>query len=52
MCLIVVVSLLETFMRDKVEQLKKLGFSGAAISLSEEFEENEKAAREGKCQIV
>ena len=37
-------------MRDQVEQLKQLGFSAAQIGLGEEYdEEDEKAAREGKC---
>ena len=36
-------------MRDQVEQLKQLGFSAAAIGLGEEYEEDEKAARMGKC---
>ena len=52
MCSIVVVSPLVSVMRDQVEQLKHLGFSAAAIGLGEEFEEDEKAAREGKCEIV
>ena len=52
MCSIVVVSPLVSVMRDQVEQLKQLGFSVAAIGLGEEYEEDEKAAREGKCEIV
>lgn len=52
MCSIVVVSPLVSVMRDQVEQLKQLGFSAAAIGLGEEYEEDEKAAREGKCEIV
>ena len=39
-------------MRDQVEQLKKLGFSAAAIGIGEEGEEDEKKGREGKCEIV
>ena len=35
-----------------MEQLKKLGFSAAAIGIGEEGEEEEKRAREGKCEIV
>ena len=31
---------------------KKLGFSAAAIGIGEEGEEDEKSAREGKCEIV
>ena len=41
MCSIVVVSPLVTVIRDKLEQIKKLG----SIGLGEELEENEKAAR-------
>ena len=52
MCSIVVVSPLVSVMRDQVEQLKKFGFSAAAIGLGEECEEDEKAAREGKCEII
>ena len=52
MCSIVVVSLLVSVMRDQVEQLKQLGVYAAAIGLSEEYEEDEKAAREGKCEFV
>ena len=39
-------------MRDQVEQLKKLGFSAAAIGIGEEGQEDEKKGREGKCEIV
>ena len=39
-------------MRDKVEQLKKLGFSAGAIGIGEEGEEDGKKAREGKREIV
>ena len=49
---IVVVSPLVSVMRDQVEQLKQLGFSAATIRLREEYEEDEKAAREGKYEIV
>ena len=52
MCSIVVFSHLVSVMRDQVEQLKQLGFSAAAIGLGEEYEEDEKAAREGKCELV
>ena len=52
MCSIVVVSPLVSVMRDQVEQLKQLGFSVATIRLREEYEEDEKAAREGKYEIV
>ena len=52
MCLIVVVSSLVSVMRDQMEQLKQLGFSAAAIVLGLEYEEDEKAAREGKCELV
>ena len=52
MCSIVVVSLLVSVMRDQVEQLKQLGVYATAIGLSEEYEEDEKAAREGKCEFV
>ena len=38
-------------MRDQVEQLKKLGFSAAAIGIGEEGEEDEKKGREGKCEF-
>ena len=53
---IIVVSPLIAVMRDQVEQLKKLGFSAAAIwhpgfGIGEEGEEDEKKAREGKCEI-
>ena len=44
----IVVSPLVTVMLDQVEQLKQLGFSAAAIGLGEA----DKAAREGKCEIV
>ena len=41
---------LVSVMRDQVEQLKQLGFSAAQIGLGKEYdEEDEKAAREGKC---
>ena len=49
---IIVVSPLISIMRDQVEQLQKLGFSAAAIGIGEEGEEDEKRAREGKCEIV
>ena len=52
MCSIVVVSPLVSVMHDQVEQLKQLGFSAAAIGLGEEYKEDEKAAREGKCELV
>ena len=52
MSLIVVVSPLVSVMRDQVKQLKQLGFSAAAIGLREEYEDDEKAAREGKCEII
>ena len=39
-------------MPDQVEQLKQLGFSAAAIGLGEEYDKDEKAAREGKFEIV
>ena len=52
MCSIVVVSPLVSVMRDQVEQLKQLGVSAAAIGLGEEYGEDEKAAREGKCELV
>ena len=52
MCSIVVVSPLVSVMRDQVEQLKQLGVSAAAIGLGEEYGEDEKVAREGKCQLV
>ena len=45
MCSIVIVSPLVSVMQDQVEQLKQLGFSAAAIGLSEEYEEDKKAAR-------
>ena len=35
-----------------MEQLKQLGFSAALIGLGEEYKEDEKAVREGKCEIV
>ena len=50
-CSIVVVSPLVSVMRDQVEQLKQLGFSAAATGLGKEYEEDEKAAIEGKCEI-
>ena len=52
MCSIVVVSPLVSVMRDQVELLKQLGFPVAAIGLGKEYEEDEKAVREGKCEIV
>ena len=52
MCSIVVVSPLVSVMRDHVDQLKQLGFSTAAIGLGEGYGEDEKAAREGKCELV
>ena len=52
MCLIVVVSPLVSVMRDQVGQLKQLGFSAASIGLGEEYGEDEKAVREGKCELV
>ena len=52
MSLIAVVSPLVSVMRDQVEQLKQLGVSAAAIGLGEEYGEDEKAAREGKCELV
>ena len=52
MCSIVVVSPLVSVMRDQVEgKAIQLGFSAAAIELGE-YEEGEKAVREGKCEIV
>ena len=47
-----IVSPLVSVMRDQVEQLKQLGFSAAAIGLGEEYDEDEKAARQGKCELV
>ena len=52
MCSIVVVSPLVSVMRDQVEQLKQPGFSAAGIGLGEEYGEDEKAVREGKCELV
>jgi len=49
---IIVVSPLVSVMRDQVQQLKQLGFSAAAIGIGEEVEEDEKNAREGRCEIV
>ena len=56
---IMAVSLLTSIMRDQLqasycntEIKKKLGLSAAAIGISEEGEEDEKKAREGKCEIV
>ena len=40
-----------SIMRDQLEQPKKLGFSAASIGIGEEGEEDEKKAREGKCEI-
>ena len=48
---IIVVSPLMSIMRDLVEQPKRLGFSAASIGIGEEGEEEEKKAREGKCEI-
>ena len=48
----VVASRLVSVMRDQVQQVKQLGFVATAIGLSEEFEEDEKVAREGKCEII
>ena len=42
----IVVSPLVSVIRDQM-----LGFSAAAIGLGEEYEEDEKAAREGKCEF-
>ena len=52
MCSIVVVSPLVSVMQDQVEQLKQLGVSAAEIGLGEEYGEDEKAAREWKCELV
>ena len=52
MCSIVVVSPMVSVMRDQVELLKQLGSPVAAIGLGKEYEEDEKAAREEKCEIV
>ena len=52
MCSIVVVSPVVSVMRDQVKQLKLLGFSVAVFGLGEEYEEDEKAASEGKCEIA
>ena len=52
MCSTVVVSPLVSVMRDQVELLKQLGFPVAAIGLGKEYEEDEKAVREEKCEIV
>ena len=47
-----VVSPLVSVIRDQVKQLKQLGFSAAEFGCSEEYEEDEKEASEGKCKIV
>ena len=47
MCSIVVVSPLVSVMQDQVEQLQQLGFSAAAIGLSEEYEEERKRREKG-----
>ena len=41
-------------MRNAIQgnDLKKLGLSAAAIGIGEEGEEEEKKARQGKCEIV
>ena len=52
MCSIVVVSPVVSVMRDQVKQLKLLGFSVAVFGLGEEYEEDEKTASEGKCEIA
>ena len=52
MCSIVVVSPLVSVMRGQVEQLKQFGFSAAAIGLGKEYKEDEKVAREGKCNAL
>ena len=49
MCSIVAVSPLVSVFREQVKQLKQLVFSAAAIELGEEYEEYEKAEREGNC---
>ena len=52
MSTITVVSPLISVMRDQIQQLKQLGFSAAAIGISEECLEDEEKARNGECEIV
>ena len=52
MSTIIVVSPLVSAMRDQVEQLKRFGFSAAAIGIGEECEEDEEKVRNGECEIV
>ena len=52
MCSIMDVSPLVSVMRDQVEQLKQLELSAAEIRLGKEYKEDEKAARQGKCELV
>ena len=49
---IIVVSPLVSVMRDQVEQLKRFGFSAAAIGIGTECEEDEEKVRNGECEIV
>ena len=52
MSTIIVVSPLVSVMRDQVEQLKRFGFSAAAIGIGEECEEDKEKIRNGECKIV
>ena len=52
MSTIIVVSPLISVMRDRVQQLKQLGFSTAAIGIGEECLEDKEKARNGECEIV
>ena len=49
---IIVVSPLVSVMRDQVAELKKYGFSAAAVGIDEECEEDEEKVRNGKSEIV
>ena len=48
---IIVVSPLVAIMKDQVDQLKKIGVSATAIGIDED-DMDEKAAKNGKCEIV
>ena len=49
---IIMVSPLVSVMRDQVGQLKRFGFSAAAIGIGKECKEDEEKVRNGECKIV